>query len=173
MADSLPAAVGRVYAAIVAVAVAERRGATPNDVRAHVEVGRTLLGQALAALCADARVFRVRTYGHATGPDIKPRYVYVPTAPLLGGGLCRCATPGCDRAPVLEVAGHALCRACSRGPVDRVAGGGQFRAVGSEAATARELAAARSSSVACAGGWEPADGEQPPRPPAPYVPEKK
>ncbi len=147
-----------VYAAVVAVVVAEHRPATAADVRDIIDVGRTTLDATLRALVAVGRLRRLRTWSHDAGPRDRPRHVYVPADPLLAGGVGRCSTEGCGADPELVVAGHALCRRCARGPIDPVRGGGQFREDTVEAVAIFHLVAGHRSSVDSAGGWEPTDG---------------
>lgn len=147
----------RVYARIVEVVVVERRAANRADLR-DVDIGRQALTLALEDLVAAGRLRSLVAWGHDTGPCDRQRHVYVPSNPMLARGIGVCATPGCGTPPALIVAGHALCRDCARGPVDRERGGGQFRDPRAEANTATILAGERLSSVGCSGGWEPADG---------------
>jgi hypothetical protein len=161
----VPGEVGRdrgreaaVCAAIYMTISMERRAATFADLRAIVDGTQREISAALAALRAARKVKRVITWGADTGPEEHPRYVYVPADRRLARGIGFCATAGCDRDPQVVVAGHALCRACARGPVDPRRGGGQFRSEGAEARTQLDMTAQARGAPCASGGWEPDDG---------------
>lgn len=146
------------FATVFQIVEAERRPARLIDLRMRTGLGRGTILAEVTCLILSRRIKRVATWDHSAGPTDRPRYVYVPADRQLAHGIGFCSTLGCLNDPEMVVNGHPLCRVCSRGPVDAVHGGGQFRTEAAENFAMLMAVAQGRDATQAAGGWEPADG---------------
>lgn len=145
-----------IFATIYQIASAERRPATLRDLKERTGHYRNVLTAELRTL---VRTGRIRKYTMSVS-ESNLRYYYVPADPRLANGVGTCDTEGCTNEPEVEVAGHALCRQCSRGHVSRTKGGGEYKDDRDELRSLLEQVAEGYDGSQASGGWEPSDGDK-------------